>query len=85
MKDIVIKLRQSAVDRAEDLRVAAFGPGGGDPGVMPGDMLSWKAADRIEELEHFLDRLGWNADFTPHKAVDDDHIVFVARFVDEED
>ena len=57
MSDIEIKLRQAAVDRAEDLRIAAYGPGGGDPDIMPGEMLSWKAADEISRLRQENERL----------------------------
>ena len=39
--------------------------------------------ERIEELEAFLARLGWNADFTPTVPDSPDRLVWRARFVDE--
>jgi hypothetical protein len=59
-----------------------------EPGMhysfIPYGSLCHRAADRIEELEKFIIRLGYNADMTPQESREPGQLMWRARFVDEE-
>ena len=54
--DIVDQLKQEARARANDRRIAEFGPGGGNPNAKAEDHLEWKAAEEIIRLRLEVDR-----------------------------
>jgi hypothetical protein len=55
--NLVADLRAAAISKAEDRRVAEYGPGGGNPNAVPEDHIEWKAADEIESLRAEVERL----------------------------
>jgi len=57
MSNIMGHLRYVAGYRADDRRVAEFGPAGGNPDANAKDHIEWRAADEIERLRAELDTL----------------------------
>lgn len=58
MSDRLIEdLRAKAETKAENRRVAEFGPGGGNPGARASQHIEWIAADTLEAKDREIDEL----------------------------
>lgn len=70
IEELVVRLENQAKQKAEDRRVAQYGPGGGEPAAKAEQHIEWDAAVTLREQEERIERLKRQHNICHHSIID---------------